>query len=126
MEFLTGELKIFSLLLAGFWIICGIGFPLIAYFVLKDYIKNVGAWALIKLNTNYQFQNDFRMDGERCQILQIRLQHTIILNVETAEITIIRNKDFLSKEVWHKWPVNLKRIEWTEKERQEHLNKKVE
>ena len=91
-SFLAGEIKIFSLMLSGFWILCGVIIPLVCWSIVKDYFKNFTAWVLIKLNTTYQFQNDFIMDGKRCQVLEIRFGETIIMDIETGDTIRMRNK----------------------------------
>ena len=115
-----GEIKIFALLSAGFWVFLAIGLPILAFFLFKDFAINFLYWIVIKLNTSYQFQNNFIMDGKNCQVVQISVQNVFITDLDTGDIIQIRNKDFVDKDIWHKPP---QRRKWSEEEREVHREK---
>jgi len=95
----SGQLT--STILSGILIIMGAGTPVIAFFLIKDVIKNIVAGLEIKLNSNYQYVNDFEFEGRKnCRIVDIGFTKVTIQDLATEQIIVIYNKDFVSAKIW--------------------------
>jgi len=111
---ITGEIGLFAIFLVAVIFICGIGVPVIGFFLAKDLVLNLASWVIIKVNTNFQFQNHFEMESRNCQIIEIMWTKVIVVDVDTGEYTKISTSEFLKERVWMR---SAKRREWSEDER---------
>ncbi len=114
---MEAEVKAFEFFSHEFWVVGQYVLPLLMFFLMKNYFLNFVAYVIIKLNTSYQFQNNFCMDEKRCQIMAIRFQYVVVIDVDTEEYTQIENRQFVKMKIWHKPP---RRKPWTDSKRNDH------
>ena len=95
------EDQLMKTIMSGIVIVLGAGTPVILFFLIKDLIRNIVAGLEIKLNSNYQYVNNFEFEGRKeCRIVDIGFTEVTIQDLSTEQIISIYNKDFLSAKVW--------------------------
>jgi len=85
----------------GIGIIAGAAVPVIIIMLVKDFIKNFVSGFQIKVNSNYQYMNNFEFKGRKsCRVVDIGINKITIQDLKTEQIITIFNKDFIKAEIW--------------------------
>jgi len=90
-----------SLIIQALYILFFAGIPVILFFLIKDYVRNVAAFIQIKMGSNFQFINSFEYGGrKKCRIFSMTLQKTVIQDVEKEQLLFVPNCEFAKMKVW--------------------------
>lgn len=101
------EQELNSSVLDGLGILIGAGVPLIVIILVRDIISNFVAGIQIKMNSNYQYINDFEFEGrKKCRIVNIHPTTVEIQDMLSNQSIIMFNRDFMKAKIWR----NIERV----------------
>jgi len=120
MEIPSEEAAAFAFFTKEFWLVAQFVVPLLGFFLIKNYFLNFVAFIIIKLNTDFQFHNDFEMDGRHCKMLSLKSQYVMVWDFDNRQSTKVGTREFLKQRVWVNEPE--KEI-WSDTKRKDHRKK---
>ena len=91
----------FSSVYTSLGYLVGLGLPIIIGLLIKDTVLNITAGIQIKLNSNFQYINTFEFETRKnCRIFNIQFNTVEVQDLDTDQILVIFNKDFMKTKIW--------------------------
>lgn len=88
-------------ILQGLGILFGVGVPVVAIMLVREWLSNFVAGIQIKMNTNFQYVNSFQFEGrKRCRVVNIHMTTVEIQDMDCDQFITIFNREFLRAKVW--------------------------
>lgn len=90
-----------SAILQGLGILFGVGIPVVAIMLVREWLSNMVAGIQIKMNSNYQYVNCFEFEGrKKCRIINIHITSVEIQDMESNQSIVMFNREFIKAKVW--------------------------
>lgn len=94
-------------MMQGLGLLIGAGAPLVMILLMRDVISNFVAGIQIKMNSNYQYINDFEFEGrKKCRIVNIHPTTVEIQDMLSNQSITMFNREFIRAKVWR----NIERV----------------